>query len=168
MFTRRHLYKFSVPKDHLKYRLIGNHVTIHDLDFEVLEEDQDLSIKPAIEEEFQKKALPVTHVAFREKGNKTEIVITSSMRAIDAGGQIVSMTFCIFFMIGSFSLAFTGGNPVITVVLCTVSMLVFVFFLMRLQLGYFDYIRKIRTYIKRTSDQITTDVRREIFKHKRK
>ena len=37
-FTRTHKYHFPVPKEDLKNRLLGKHVKIHNLDFEVLGE----------------------------------------------------------------------------------------------------------------------------------
>jgi len=167
MFTRTHQYYFSIPKEHLKYRLVGSHVTIHDLDFEVLEQDQSLSIMPRVEEESAKITFPITEVALNDEGNKTEMVITSKMSSIDSGAQMVMMLFCFFFMAASFILLFIGHDPVVTISLCTISLLIFVFFLIRLQLGYFNYVRKIRSYVKYTGDEITADVRRQLFKHKK-
>jgi hypothetical protein len=168
MFTRTHQYKFPIPKEHLKYRLVGHHVKIHDKDFELLEGDKDLSMVSIAEDDGSSYPVPVTQLELKEDGNKTQVVITSKMREIDSGGPLVMMLFCVFFFIASLILLFIGKEPVVTITLCSISLLVLVAFFIRLQMGYFDYVRKIRTYIKVTGDQITTDVRRQLFKHKLK
>ena len=168
MFTRTHQYKFSVPKELLKYRLVGNHITIHRHDFEVLEDEQLLSIIPVVEEDAKRSTLPITQVELKGDGNKTEMVITSRMKAIEAGAQMLMMLFCGFFLIASLILLYVGKDPKVTFSFTVISLLIFVFFLIRLQLGYFDYVRRIRAYVKHSCDEITTDVRRQLFKHKMK
>lgn len=168
MFTRKHQYNFSIPKEHLKHHLIGHHVKIHDKDFQLMEDDQELSILPNEEQISKTSTLPVTQVELRENGNKTEVVITSKMRDIDSGGPLVVVLFSIFFFVASFILLAVGKDPVVTLTLCGISLLVFIIFLVRMQIGYFDYVRKIRHHFKDTGDQITVDVRRKLFKHKLK
>lgn len=168
MFTRTHQYKFSVPKELLKYRLVGNHITIHRHDFEVLEDEQLLSIIPVVEEDAKRSTLPITQVELKGDGNKTEMVITSRMKAIEAGAQMLMMLFCGFFLVASLILLYVGKDPKVTFSFTVISLLIFVFFLIRLQLGYFDYVRRIRAYVKHSCDEITTDVRRQLFKHKMK
>lgn len=168
MFTRTHQYKFSVPKELLKYRLVGNHITIHRHDFEVLEDEQLLSIIPVVEEDAKRSTLPITQVELKGDGNKTEMVITSRMKAIEAGAQMLMMLFCGFFLVASLVLLYVGKDPKVTFSFTVISLLIFVFFLIRLQLGYFDYVRRIRAYVKHSCDEITTDVRRQLFKHKMK
>ncbi len=150
----------------LKYRLVGNHITIHRHDFEVLEDEQLLSIIPVVEEDSRRSTLPITQVELKEEGNKTEMVITSRMKAIEAGAQMLMMLFCGFFLVASLVLMYVGNDPKVTLSFTAISLLIFVFFLIRLQLGYFDYVRRIRAYVKHSCDEITTDVRRQVFKHK--
>jgi hypothetical protein len=166
MFTRTRQYQFSIPKELLKYRLLGNHITIHRHDFAVLENEQLISIAPTIETESGRTTLPITQVELKEEGNKTEMVITSRMHTIEAGAQMLIMLFCVFFLAASLILLYVGHDIMITISLCSISLLVFIFFMVRLQFGYFDYVRKIRAHIKHTGDQITTDVRKQLFKHK--
>ena len=166
MFMRTFQYSFSIPKELLKYRLLGNHITIHQHDFEVTQEEQSLTIQPTVEDVAEKGTLPITLVELKEEGNKTEMVLTSRMPTIQAGGQIVLMLFSIFLLAASFILLYVGHDPLITYTLCGMSFLVFVYLLIRLQLNYFDYVRKIRTHVKVTGGQITTDVRKQLFKHK--
>ena len=167
-FTRTHQYNFSIPKEHLKFRLVGNRLKIHDLDFEVQENGNSLIVNPQDEDPDSNKTLPFIEVVLNGDGNKTEVVITSKLRKIDAGGPVVMLMLCLFLFLGSFLLLYVSKDPVLTVTLCSFSLLIFTVFMIRMQVSYFDYIRKIRIYIKFSGDQITSDVRRQLFKHKLK
>jgi hypothetical protein len=166
LFTRTHEYLFNLPKEHLKYRLIGNCVKIHNLDFEVYEKEHAVHIIPHADNLTSIKTLPVTRVAMSEEGNKTKVVITSHMRKIDSGGPFLIIIFCLFLAIASCVLLYVGSEPLISYALGGASVVIFLLFMISMQMGYFDYIRKIRAYIKFKGDQITTDVRQQIFKHK--
>lgn len=168
MFTRTRQYQFSIPKELLKYRLVGNHITIDRKDFSVLENEQAISIVPTTETESGRTTLPITQLELKDDGNRTEMVITSRMHTIEAGAQMLIMLFCVFFLAASLILLFVGHDLMVTLSLCCISVLVFIFFLVRLQMGYFGYVRKIRAHIKLTGDQITTDLRKQLFKHKHK
>lgn len=166
MFTRTHQYKFPIPKEHLKYRLVGNHLTIHSHEFSVLEDEQILSIMPNVEELNDSK-FPITQLELKEEGNSTEMIITSKMPINEAGGQMVALTFCVLFFIASLVSLYFAQDPLLTITLSAISLAVFLFLFIRLQIGYFDYVRKIQGNLKEVSEQITTDVRRQLFKHKR-
>jgi len=167
-FTTTYRYNFSIPIDHLKYRLIGSQVKIHNLEFEVLEQDHSLRIIPNTEEVNSSQTFPVTEVELKEDGNKTNVVVTSKLNRVDSGGPIVVALFCLFLLLASIIILYVEKEPVITIIIGTFSLLFFTVFLIRMQMGYFDYVRKIRDYIKLTGDQVTTDVRRQLFKHKLK
>lgn len=168
LFTRTFQCKFSIPKEHLRYRLVGNHVKIHNLDFEVLDKENALQIIPHAEQLHTIKTLPITHVQLEEDGNKTTVVITSKMRKLDYGGPLLILAFCAFLIVASFVLLYIGDDPLLTYAMWGVSIIIFTLFCIRMQMGYFDYVRKIRGYITFMGDQITTDVRRQLFKHKQK
>ena len=168
LFTRTRRYQFSVPKEHLRYRFVGNHVKIHDMDFEVLEQDQKLHIIPHAEQVNAIKTLPITYLELNEENGKTKVVVTSEMRKLDTGGPLLIIVFCVFLLITSFILLYIGKEPVLTYMMWGATLFILTLFLIRMQLGYFDYVRKIRGYIQYKGDQITTDVRQQIFKHKLK
>ena len=147
-FTRTQRFLSSVPKEDFKSRLIGNHVKIHDLDFEVTEKDQLLRIIPHAEQVNAIKTLPITHVDVKEAGNKTNIVVTCKMRRFDAGGPMLVVLFCTFLFLASIVLLYVGGEPSITYTLLSISVLIFTVFWVRLEMGYFDYVRKIRAHVK--------------------
>jgi len=156
-FTKTHIFQSPVTKDDLKNRLIGNHVKIHDLDFEIIENEHQLSIIPHAEQINEIKTLPVTSVVMSEAGGKTRVVITSKMRQLDSGGPMLILIFCSLMLIASAVLFQLGNEPAITFTLLGISVLIFTVFWIRLEMGYFDYVRKIRAYVKsKVSPQAAT------------
>ena len=156
-FTRTHNFHFSVPKDDLKNRLLGKHVQIHNLDFEILDTgEQNLSIVPHAEQVESIKTLPITDVEIREDGDTTRVVVTSSIRPIDIGGPILILIICSMLIGASIVLMYVGGERVITYSALGLGVGILALFMIRMQMGYFDYVRKIRAYVK--SKAMGTDV----------
>ena len=147
-FTRTHRYDSSIPKKDFINRLTGDRVNIHNLDFEVFAKGPSLSIIPHAEDVNAIKTLPITHVDLMEEGDKTKVVITSKMRRTDAGGPLLITTFCSFLLIASLFLLFFEREPLITYTLLGIGLFIYAVFYVRMQMGYFDYVRKIQTYIK--------------------
>ena len=151
-FTKTHNFNSPVPKADLKKRLMGSHVKIHNLDFEILERDGDVLIVPHAEQEESIKTLPITHVDITEQGGKTNVKVTSKMRKVDSGGPQIILIFCFFIFIAAFVLRLVGGDWNVTFILLGADLLIFSFFLYRLQKGYFDYVRKVRAYVTEKGD----------------
>lgn len=147
-FTRTTRYHFPVSKSELKSRLIGKHVKIHNLDFEIFEDGASLTIAPHAEQINTIKTLPVTSVELREEGNGTKAIITSRMRKLDSGGPQLIVIFCSFMFIASFIMLFVGKEPLITYTLLSIGTFILAIFSLRMQTGYFDYVRKVRSYVK--------------------
>ena len=148
-FTRTQHYKFPISKEDLKDRLIGKHVKIHNLDFEILEKDHTLSIIPHAEQVNAIKTLPITQLDLKEVGGKTDVVMTSKMRKLDSGGPLLIVIFCGFMLGASVVLFFAAPNEhQITYTLLGIGLSIFIVFTIRMQMGYFDYVRKIRAYVK--------------------
>ena len=147
-FTRTQKFHSSIPKQDFKNRLIGDHVTIHDLDFEVTEKGHLLRIIPHAEQVNAIKTLPITHVDIKEAGDKTNVVVTSKMRRFDLGGPMLVMIFCIFLFLASIVLLYVGEEPSISYTMLGISLFIFTIFWVRLEMGYFDYVRKIRAHVK--------------------
>jgi hypothetical protein len=151
IFKRTYRYQSSVPVEAIKTKLLGKHVNIHNMDFEVYEKDKMLRIIPHAEQERALKTLPITHIEFRDKGGaKTQVVISSKMRKIDSGGPLLVVVFCAFMLIAAIILLMTSQETQITYILLSISLLIFLVFWLRMQTGYFDYVRKIRDYVKAT------------------
>jgi hypothetical protein len=154
LFTRHFRYQTSMPAEDIKKRLVGQHVKVHHLDFEIYEKDHMIKIIPHAEQETNIKTLPITHVEFTGKGDKTQVLISSKMRKIDKGGPLILLTFCFFMLAAALVMLLSlkeDGFEVFAFPMLGVSLLVFIIFWVRLESGYFDYIRKIRDYVKKTS-----------------
>lgn len=154
VFARTYRYISNLSADDIRSRLLGQHMKVHNLDFEVSEKGQMLRIIPHAEEVESVKTLPITHVNFKGRGDKTQVVISSKMRRIDKGGPMLVVIFCAFLVIAGI-IAFVVGRDaeysMYAYVLLGIGGLIFLIFWMRMETGYFDYVRKIRNYIKQHS-----------------
>lgn len=147
-FTRTHRCQLAIQKEDLKNRLIGRHVKIHDLDFEVFEdEDQLLIIEPHTEQIEAIKTLPTTEVRLTAAGDKTNVVIVSKMRTLDSGGPQLIVIFCAFLFIISVVLMVTSREAILSYIFAGLGLVIFSAFFVRMQTGYFDYVRKVRSYV---------------------
>jgi predicted cation transporter len=136
--------------DQIKDRLVGKHVTVHNLDFEVSEKDHSIKIFPHAEQIKEIKSLPITRVDLKNDGEKTKVVINSKMREIDSGGPTIVIFFCTCMLVGALCFYIFGKQEfsIFTYSLLAVGIVVFAIFLVRMQTGYYDYVRKIRRYVK--------------------
>ena len=150
MFTRTHAYQSLHSKETLKKRLVGDHVKIHGLDFEVVENDNSISIVPHAEQVVEIKTLPETLVEMRETDGKTNVVIVSKMRQLDQGGPMLVLILCALLLIVSVIvyLFFETKNHIASYIIAGAFILIFSFFWIRLKMGYFDYVHKIREHVK--------------------
>lgn len=153
IFSRTYKYKSSLQMEDIKGRLVGKHVKVHDMDFEVSEKDRILRIIPHAEQESNIKTLPITHVEFQGNGNDTQLKISAKMRKIDSGGPMLILIFCGFLIAASIITFFFGDKEYLsyTYTFGGIGLLVFLIFWMRMETGYFDYVRKIRDFIKKQS-----------------
>ncbi|MFI4962764.1 MAG: hypothetical protein ACHP6H_02790 [Legionellales bacterium] len=158
LFTRTHIYRFPVPKEYFKNHLVGQHVKIHDLDFEIVEKVPSLSIIPHAEQELAIKTLPITYIDLKEDEGKTKVVITFKMRKLDSGGPMLILTFCTFMLIAAVVLFMIRSvERPLPYTLAGIGIGILILFSIRMQTGYFDYIRKIRAYVKSRGDAITSE-----------
>lgn len=155
IFSRTYRYVSSISEEDIKGRLLGQHMKVHDLDFEVSEKGKMLKIIPHAEQVTDIKTLPITHVEFKGKGGKTQIVLNAKMRKIDSGGPMLIMVFVSFMVVAALLLMFFGGNEynTYTYTLGIIGVGIFAIFWMRMERGYFDYVRKIRDFVKKQAVQ---------------
>lgn len=153
IFRRTYRYHSAMPVDDIKNRLLGKHMKVHNMDFEVSEKDRMLRIIPHAEQITAIKTLPITHIEFKDRGEKTQVVISSKMRKIDSGGPTLIITFCAFMLIGAILFFIFGRQEYasFTYTLLIISLAIFAVFWTRMESGYFDYIRKIRDNVKSES-----------------
>jgi len=143
-----------MPIDDIKGRLLGKHVKVHNLDFEVFEKDREIKVIPHAEQIQALKTLPITHIKLNGKGAKTQVVISSKMRKIDQGGPMLIVIFCSFMLLAGvvgFLFDEQKEHGVHVYTLLGIGLLIFIVFWLRMEAGYFDYVRKIRDYIKKES-----------------
>lgn len=155
IFSRTYRYVSSISEEDIKGRLLGQHMKVHDLDFEVSEKGKMLKIIPHAEQVTDIKTLPITHVEFKGKGGKTQIVLNAKMRKIDSGGPMLIMVFVSFMVVAALLQMFFGGNEynTYTYTLGIIGVGIFAIFWMRMERGYFDYVRKIRDFVKKQAVQ---------------
>ncbi len=159
-FTRTHTFRFPIPKDEMKSRLTGKHVKIHNLDFEVLEKDGALQIIPHAEQVVEIKTLPTTHVDMREENGNTKVTVTFRMRKFDSGGPMLIIIFCSFMLIAAAVLFnLPGAERPLAYTLAGISVAILAAFSVRMQTGYFDYIRKIKAYVKDRGVQASAEAK---------
>lgn len=154
LFSRHFKYHTNLSAEEIKKRLVGKHVKVHNLDFEIYEKDRMIKIIPHAEQETAIKTLPITHVEFDGEGSRTKVHISSKMRKIDKGGPLILLTFVFFMMAASVIMLVSlrdQGFDMYAIPMLAVGLLVFIIFWIRLESGYFDYIRKIRNYVKEVS-----------------
>lgn len=151
IFSRTYKYVSKASAQDIKGRLLGKHMKVHNMDFEVSEKGKMLKIIPHAETETSIKTLPITHVEFEGSGEKTKVVISTKMRKIDSGGPVLVMVFVVFLVLASILLFIFGGGKyeTYTYTLGAIGILIFAIFWTRMQTGYFDYVRKIRDFIKK-------------------
>lgn len=152
IFNRTYRYSSPLTAEAIKSRLVGSHLQVHHMDFEVLEKENMLRIIPHAEEANGVKTLPITHVEFNGAGNNTKVVISSKPRRIDIGGPYLIVIFCLFAVAGGTILYLVNENESIwqPLAMMITGLFVFIVFWLRMETGYFDYVRKIRNHIKST------------------
>ena len=146
MFTRTYSYKSLLSKEDLKSRLRGDHVNIHDLDFEVMDKNEYLRIVPHAEQLDEIKTLPITKVEFIESGNETNVKIISKMRQMDIGGPMLMIILCSLLLVASAGL-FVFHEYFFGWLVMAISIISFIAFRVKLEKSYFDYVRKVREHI---------------------
>lgn len=134
----------------IKNKLLGQRVLVHQLDFEVLESNGMLKVIPHAENIEGLKTLPITHIEMEPNSSDTTIKISSKPRRIDVGGLYLIVAFVIFMFAVAvyFWKAYPDETFIIPLALLAVGVIIFIVFMLRMQSGYYDYIRKIRHFLK--------------------
>ncbi|MBC7553288.1 MAG: hypothetical protein H7257_04860 [Taibaiella sp.] len=146
MYTRTYSIMSSFSKEDLKHRLAGAHVNIHDLDFEVMEKDGSLRIIPHAEQIDAIKSLPITFVEFDEKGDKTNVKMTSRMRKLDVGAPMLVIILCVLMLLASAGL-FIAHERFFGWVLLAGTVATFIAHRVNLKKNYFDCVKKVQDYV---------------------
>jgi hypothetical protein len=150
IFNRTYRYNTPLSMEDIKQRLLGKHIQVHHLDFEITEKEKMLRIIPHAEDTNGIKTLPITHLEMRSGNAGTKVILTSKPRRIDVGGPYLIVIFCLFCVLGASGFYLINPResywPPLSMV--GVGVLIFIIFWVRMEAGYFDYTRKIRDFVK--------------------
>ncbi len=151
IFQRTYRYNTPLSIEDIRQRLLGKHIQVHHLDFEIIEKEQMMKIIPHAEEANGIKTLPITHVEMQGLGTSgTKITVTSKPRKIDVGGPYLIVIFCLFCVLGASVFYFMNPSesywPSLSMI--GIGLFIFIIFWLRMEAGYFDYTRKIRDFVK--------------------
>lgn len=154
LFKKTSRFRSQVTIEELKQRLMGQHVKIHNMDFEISERERVLKIIPHAENTENVKSLPITRVEFDGAGTgSTNIKVSSKMRRIDEGGPTLIVMFCLFLAIAAGGMLIAGQPDMHTpsYIMLSIAGIIFLIFWMRMQSGYFDYVRKVHRFVEQAS-----------------
>ncbi len=137
--------------DSIKTTLKGKHLQVHKLDFEVFEKDDVMKIIPHAEEVDGIITLPITNVKIKQKNNKTVLDIESHPRRIDIGGPYILVILCLVMFFAGLLIGLYGGTEYskVSLIMTVLPLTIFSIFWIRMELGYFDYVRKIKSWIRK-------------------
>lgn len=150
IFRRYATFKSAKNANELKTNFLGQHFKIHDLDFEIMGDDDIIRVIPHAETEDHVYTLPITRLRFIPSDNGTIIKMLAKPRRIDIGGPYLLMIFVCFMIIASILLITLGEGAynITAYILFGSAIAIFAILWFRLEQGYFDYIRKVKSWVK--------------------
>lgn len=151
IFKRSYSFRSKMSSQDLRQKLKGEHLKVHDLDFEIMEKEGILKIIPHAEMNDEKVyTLPITHLHFNdETGGGSRVKMKSKARRTDIGGPNLVIIFCAFLLIAGIIMFISDEHyRTASYILIAIAILFFSILWYRMEMGYFDYIRKIRAWLK--------------------
>lgn len=153
IFRRSSTVTSSLSENEIRKKLIGQHFKVHGLDFEVMDKNGTMKVIPHTELAEEKVyTLPITHIIPKESSGKTKIKIKikSKPRRIDIGGPTIALFFIFFITVAGVAMLYSGETDYTKAAygMIGIGALMFLFFAFRMGNGYFDYIRKIKAWVK--------------------
>lgn len=149
IFRRYYTLQSKKDADSLKKSLLGQHLKIHNLDFEIFDKEGNIKVIPHAEDDEHVHTLPITELKMKANGSGTTIKMKSKPRRIDIGGPYLLMCFVTFAFIAAVLLYIFGEGSYNTPAyfLCGLAALIFIALWLRMEQGYFDYIRKTKKWV---------------------
>lgn len=149
IFNRSYSFKSSGDASTIRRNLLGKKINIHDLDFEVIEKESMLKVIPHAEHEEKFRVLPITHLVLNDNGQNTQIRFTSKPRRIDIGGPYAIIIFSLFCVLaGVFLYFFIDKSRTYSMAMTGIGLAILLILWIRMEMGYFDYVRKIKNFVK--------------------
>lgn len=149
IFRRYYTFQSKQNAEALKQNLLGQHLKVHDLDFEIFDKGDSIKVIPHAEADEHVHTLPITSLKIKPNGNGSVVKMLSKPRRIDIGGPYLLMFFVTFAIIAAILLYVYGSGQYNTTayILGGIAILIFLLLWLRMQQGYFDYIRKIKKWV---------------------
>lgn len=150
IFKRTYRLQSNKSLDEVKKALVGNKVDVHQLSFEVIDKENMLKIIPHAEHDEKLRILPITHLVLSGSGTNTKVKMSSKPRRTDKGGPNLLVIFCLFIFAAALWMFLVKREQMFfaSIVLGSIGLLVFIIFWIRMEAGYFDYVRKLRDFVK--------------------
>jgi hypothetical protein len=149
LFNRTFYLKSQKSPAQISTSLVGQHLKVHDLDFEVFLKDEVIKIIPHAEEKEGVLTLPISNITLSKKNDTTSIKLSTHPRRIDIGGPYILMILCIFAIVAGYLLGATNTEYTeASKVMMGIGALVAAIFWIKMEFGYFDYVRKIKNWVK--------------------
>ncbi|MBL7764660.1 MAG: hypothetical protein JNJ58_01080 [Chitinophagaceae bacterium] len=150
IFRKYYTIQSKKNPEELKKYLLGQHLKVHSLDFEIYDKGDSIKVIPHAENDDHVYTLPITKLKINKSANGSIIKMMSKPRRIDIGGPYLLIIFIFFAVLAGVLLRIYGQGEynITSYILVGISAVAFIILWMRMEQGYFDYIRKINRWIK--------------------
>lgn len=150
IFRRYYQFQSKQNSEELKKKLLGQHLKVHQLDFEIFDKGDSIKVIPHAEIDDHVHTLPITRLKIKSNGSGCTVRMLSKPRRIDIGGPYLLMIFITFAIIAGVLLYIYGNGQynLTAYILIGIALAVFIVLWIRMEQGYFDYIRKIKHWVK--------------------
>jgi hypothetical protein len=152
IFNRSSSLQSKKSVSEIKSVLIGKNFLVHNINFEITDLHGIMRVLPHAEEIAGERilTLPVTRVILSDNSNGTKVKLSSHPRRTDIGGPMLLMIACILFFVVGLLLLYKGSADVrsASILMIGISATIGLLFWIKMEFGYFDYVRKIKNYIK--------------------
>lgn len=138
------------PED-LAKSITGQHLQVHGLDFEIYQKEDCLKIIPHAEEDQSLQIIPITRLRLiKTSSGGTSLKVICKPRKIDAGGPSLLAVFLALAFFGGLFIYIRNLENYLTAsyILMASSLFFSLLFFYKLERGYYDYIRKIKDWLK--------------------
>lgn len=149
IFRRYYTFHSKLNAESLKEKLLGQHLKVHDLDFEIFDKGDAIKVIPHAEADDHVYTLPITSLRIKQNGAGSTVKMLSKPRRIDIGGPYLLMVFVTFAFIAAVLLYLYGDGAYnnTAYILAGIAGTIFILLWLRMEQGYFDYIRKIKKWV---------------------
>ncbi|MEZ5047748.1 MAG: hypothetical protein R2831_12240 [Chitinophagaceae bacterium] len=148
IFRRYYNLKSKKSAKEVTAKLLGNTFNVHNLSFEITQRDNNIKVIPHAEKSEKIYTLPITRLKVTDNKTGSSIKMMSKPRRIDIGGPYLLLIFIFFAIVAAFVIYFYKKDYINSAyVLAIVALFTFIILWIRMEMGYFDYIRKIKKHI---------------------